>query len=145
MADSTDLSFTGLTDEQAQELHAVYMQGFWLFVGRCPGGSPGGVHLAPVALRRIETWQFYKIWLIFDPRRVFVAQGVFLFLRGRDDPPRSAQHAWVQLDRHGRRGLSGFAGRVTRLLPLRAAAVARNDPNLTDGPVRRTRPQTWRE
>ncbi|MFQ6549431.1 light-harvesting antenna LH1, alpha subunit [Aestuariibius sp. 2305UL40-4] len=24
--------------------------------------------------------QFYKIWLIFDPRRVFVAQGVFLFL-----------------------------------------------------------------
>ncbi|HBG99895.1 MAG: light-harvesting protein [Rhodobacteraceae bacterium] len=33
MADSTDLSFTGLTDEQAQELHAVYMQGFSLFVG----------------------------------------------------------------------------------------------------------------
>ncbi|KPP92141.1 MAG: light-harvesting complex 1 alpha subunit PufA [Rhodobacteraceae bacterium HLUCCA08] len=24
--------------------------------------------------------QFYKIWLIWDPRRVFVAQGVFLFL-----------------------------------------------------------------
>ncbi len=24
--------------------------------------------------------KFYKIWLIFDPRRVFVAQGVFLFL-----------------------------------------------------------------
>ncbi|MGR3485413.1 MAG: light-harvesting antenna LH1, alpha subunit [Paracoccaceae bacterium] len=24
--------------------------------------------------------QFYKIWLVFDPRRVFVAQGVFLFL-----------------------------------------------------------------
>ena len=24
--------------------------------------------------------QFYKVWLIFDPRRVFVAQGVFLFL-----------------------------------------------------------------
>ncbi|MDG2474515.1 MAG: light-harvesting protein [Rhodobacteraceae bacterium] len=24
--------------------------------------------------------QFYKIWQIFDPRRVFVAQGVFLFL-----------------------------------------------------------------
>ncbi|MEM7242524.1 MAG: light-harvesting antenna LH1, alpha subunit [Pseudomonadota bacterium] len=23
---------------------------------------------------------FYKIWLIFDPRRVFVMQGVFLFL-----------------------------------------------------------------
>ena len=22
--------------------------------------------------------KFYKIWLIFDPRRVFVAQGVFL-------------------------------------------------------------------
>jgi len=25
--------------------------------------------------------QFYKIWLVFDPRRVFVAQGVFLFLQ----------------------------------------------------------------
>ena len=24
--------------------------------------------------------KFYKIWLIFDPRRVFVAQGIFLFL-----------------------------------------------------------------
>ena len=24
--------------------------------------------------------KFYKIWLIIDPRRVFVAQGVFLFL-----------------------------------------------------------------
>ena len=24
--------------------------------------------------------QFYKVWLIFDPRRVFVAQGAFLFL-----------------------------------------------------------------
>ncbi len=33
MADNTDLSFTGLTDEQAQELHAVYMQGLYLFAG----------------------------------------------------------------------------------------------------------------
>lgn len=32
MADNTDLSFTGLTDEQAQELHSVYMGGLWLFV-----------------------------------------------------------------------------------------------------------------
>ena len=32
MADNTDLSFTGLTDEQAQELHSVYMSGLWLFV-----------------------------------------------------------------------------------------------------------------
>ena len=31
MAENTDLSFTGLTDEQAQELHAVYMSGLWLF------------------------------------------------------------------------------------------------------------------
>lgn len=28
---SDNLSFTGLTDEQAQELHAVYMSGLWLF------------------------------------------------------------------------------------------------------------------
>jgi light-harvesting complex 1 beta chain len=33
MADRTDLSFTGLTDEQAQELHAVYMSGLTLFAG----------------------------------------------------------------------------------------------------------------
>ncbi len=32
MADRTDLSFTGLTDEQAQELHAVYMSGLQVFV-----------------------------------------------------------------------------------------------------------------
>jgi len=31
MTDNTDLSFTGLTDEQAQELHAVYMSGLYLF------------------------------------------------------------------------------------------------------------------
>lgn len=31
MADNRDLSFTGLTDEQAQELHSVYISGFWLF------------------------------------------------------------------------------------------------------------------
>ena len=31
MADKSDLSFTGLTDEQAQELHAVYMSGCTLF------------------------------------------------------------------------------------------------------------------
>lgn len=23
--------------------------------------------------------KFYKIWLVFDPRRVFVVQGIFLF------------------------------------------------------------------
>ena len=33
MADNTNLSFTGLTDEQAQELHSVYLGGMWLFVG----------------------------------------------------------------------------------------------------------------
>ena len=32
MAENNDLSFTGLTDEQAQELHAVYMSGLTLFV-----------------------------------------------------------------------------------------------------------------
>jgi light-harvesting complex 1 beta chain len=33
MAENTDLSFTGLTDEQAQELHSVYMSGLSLFAG----------------------------------------------------------------------------------------------------------------
>lgn len=32
MAENTGLSFTGLTDDQAQELHSVYMSGLWLFV-----------------------------------------------------------------------------------------------------------------
>ncbi|NBT40591.1 MAG: light-harvesting protein [Alphaproteobacteria bacterium] len=31
MADRSDLSLTGLTDEQAQELHSVYMSGLWIF------------------------------------------------------------------------------------------------------------------
>jgi light-harvesting complex 1 beta chain len=31
MADKSDLSFTGLTDQQAQELHSVYMSGLTLF------------------------------------------------------------------------------------------------------------------
>ena len=32
MADNSGLSFTGLTDDQAQEVHSVYMGGLWLFV-----------------------------------------------------------------------------------------------------------------
>ena len=32
MAEDTGLSFTGRTDDQAQELHEVYLQGMWLFV-----------------------------------------------------------------------------------------------------------------
>ena len=32
MADD-QVSFTGLTDEQAQELHEVYLKGFYLFAG----------------------------------------------------------------------------------------------------------------
>jgi light-harvesting complex 1 beta chain len=31
MADRSDLSFTGLTDDQAQELHSVYINGLLLF------------------------------------------------------------------------------------------------------------------
>jgi light-harvesting complex 1 beta chain len=31
MADMKDLSFTGLTDQQAQELHSVYMSGLTVF------------------------------------------------------------------------------------------------------------------
>lgn len=41
MADNTDVSFTGLTDEQAQEIHAVYMSGLWLFAA-----VAGVAHLA---------------------------------------------------------------------------------------------------
>ncbi|MDF2231495.1 MULTISPECIES: light-harvesting antenna LH1, beta subunit [Albimonas] len=31
MTEDKDVSFTGLTDDQAQELHSVYMSGFMLF------------------------------------------------------------------------------------------------------------------
>ena len=31
MAENSNLSFTGLTDDQAQELHSVYMSGLILF------------------------------------------------------------------------------------------------------------------
>lgn len=31
MSDNDGLSFTGLTEEQAQELHSVYMSGLMLF------------------------------------------------------------------------------------------------------------------
>jgi hypothetical protein len=81
MAENTDLSFTGLTDEQAQELHSVYMSGLWLF-----SALPVVAHiLQPISgvlgsEEGSKMSKFYKIWLIFDPRRVFVAQGVFLFL-----------------------------------------------------------------
>ena len=47
----------------------LQFQEFFLF----PLNQPGYRYSGPAA-------GFYKIWLIFDPRRVFVAQGVFLFL-----------------------------------------------------------------
>lgn len=46
MADNSDLSFTGLTDEQAQELHSVYMSGLWLFAA-----VAGVAHLAVLIWR----------------------------------------------------------------------------------------------
>ncbi len=52
MADNTDLSFTGLTDEQAQELHSVYMSGLWLFSAVAVVAHSGNLHLAPVVLRK---------------------------------------------------------------------------------------------
>lgn len=51
MADRTDLSFTGLTDEQAQELHSVYMGGLWLFVA-----VAGVAHLATYIWRPWFAW-----------------------------------------------------------------------------------------
>ena len=51
MADRTDLSFTGLTDEQAQELHAVYTSGLTLFVG-----------IASVAHVAVYFWRPWFAW-----------------------------------------------------------------------------------
>ena len=84
MADKNDLSFTGLTDEQAQELALRLYERIHDLHDRCRRRSLADVHqTALVRLVKGEHTnmaQFYKIWLIFDPRRVFVAQGVFLFL-----------------------------------------------------------------
>ncbi|MEM8553565.1 MAG: light-harvesting antenna LH1, beta subunit [Pseudomonadota bacterium] len=46
MAENSGLSFTGLTDEQAQELHAVYMSGLYLFAA-----VAGVAHLAVLIWR----------------------------------------------------------------------------------------------
>ncbi|MEL6642454.1 MAG: light-harvesting antenna LH1, beta subunit [Pseudomonadota bacterium] len=51
MADRTDLSFTGLTDEQAQELHSVYMGGLYLFAG-----------IAAVAHFAVYIWRPWFAW-----------------------------------------------------------------------------------
>lgn len=60
MADRSDLSFTGLTDEQAQELHSVYMSGLWLFAIACLIA-----HIATYMwLPWFTNWEA-KTWLIF--------------------------------------------------------------------------------
>ena len=43
-------------------------------IWRCTSGALGSGEDQSIS-------KFYKIWLIFDPRRGLVAQGVFLFLR----------------------------------------------------------------
>ncbi len=55
MADKSDLGYTGLTDEQAQELHSVYMSGLWLFSAVAIVAHPRCVHLASVVLRRTRS------------------------------------------------------------------------------------------
>ena len=58
MADKTDLSFTGLTDEQAQELHSVYMSGFAIFTTIAIVRSRADVHQTSLVclVRRPNTW-----------------------------------------------------------------------------------------
>ena len=58
MADKNGLSFTGLTDEQAQELHSVYLSGMWLFVTACIIAHIATIHLPPLVriLGRIDLW-----------------------------------------------------------------------------------------
>ena len=58
------------------------MSGLWTFTLMCVLAHIAtwiGV-LGSISVKGELNGQFYKIWLIFDPRRVFVAQGVFLFL-----------------------------------------------------------------
>ena len=51
MAGNNDLSLSGLTDDQAQELHSVYMSGLWVFT-----------LIAVVA--HIATW-IWRPWFFF--------------------------------------------------------------------------------
>jgi uncharacterized protein YcsI (UPF0317 family) len=44
-------SISGLTDEEAQEFHQYYIQGFVGFIGGCRGGAHPCVVLAALALR----------------------------------------------------------------------------------------------
>ena len=48
MAGNNDLSLSGLTEDQAQELHSVYMSGLWTFTLMC-------------VLAHIATW-FWRPW-----------------------------------------------------------------------------------
>ena len=41
----------------------------------------------------------YRVWLLFDPRRVLVALFAFLFVAGSADPFHPAQHPAFQLAR----------------------------------------------
>ena len=51
MAENSGLSFTGLTDDQAQELHEVYMSGLWLFAAVAIVAHLAVFHLAPLVLQ----------------------------------------------------------------------------------------------
>ena len=48
MAGNNDLSLSGLTDEQAQELHGVYMSGLWTFTSNVHSCSHCDMDQVPV-------------------------------------------------------------------------------------------------
>ena len=66
MSDNSDLSFTGLTDEQAQELHAVYMSDLTLF-----SAVAIVAHLATSSIRGsgrdLNNGTVLQVWLVSIP------------------------------------------------------------------------------
>ena len=52
MAGNNDLSLSGLTEDQVQELHSVYMSGLWTFTLMC-------------VLAHIATW-IWRPWFYFS-------------------------------------------------------------------------------
>jgi len=54
MAGNNDLSLSGLTDEQAQELHSVYMSGLWTFTHNVHTSSHSDMDLASLVLFRLR-------------------------------------------------------------------------------------------
>src|SRR6056297_3378942 len=91
MADRTDLSFTGLTDDQAQELHAVYMSGLWLFTAIAVVAHIATYIWWPWFCGGLKNGTILQDLAGLRPPPRFRGAGRVPLPAGRDDSPRRAQ------------------------------------------------------